>query len=79
MIFGVPGHGIHGNDTGPDPHPKYKVDLFIWRLIVGTSNVTVLRRSWVSTSQTRRDISQPYLLARLLLHGLNFRRSFLTK
>ena len=29
MIFGIPGHGIHGNDTSPDPDPKYKVDL-IW-------------------------------------------------
>ena len=27
MIFGIPGHGIHGNDTSPDPDPRYKVDL----------------------------------------------------
>ena len=42
MIFGIPGHGIHGNDTSPDPHPRYKVGLF-WssslRLIFGTNNV----------------------------------------
>jgi len=24
MIFGIPGHGIHGNDTQPDPDHKYK-------------------------------------------------------